>query len=117
MMSEVGVVRKRRSRVEVEALVSEFASSGLKREAFCRHRGLAVATLDKYRRRVLRKPRSGGGNLLPVELVSSTGHDANGCAGRESVLIVELRSGRRIEVRRGFDAETLERLLAVLDRA
>jgi hypothetical protein len=115
-MSEVGVVRRRRSRVEVEALVAEFASSGLKREAFCRQRGLAVATLDKYRRRVLRGPRSGGGTLLPVEVVSSAGRDADGDAGRESVLTVESRSGRRIEVRRGFDAGTLERLLTVLDR-
>ena len=112
----MGVVRRRRSRAEVEALVAEFASSGLTREAFCRQRGLAVATLDKYRRRVLSKPRSAGGPLLAVELVSSTGRDATGEAGRASVLIVESRSGRRIEVRRGFDAGTLERLLTVLDR-
>jgi hypothetical protein len=32
-------------------------------------------------------------------------------------LLVELRNGRRIEVRRGFDAATLERLLTVLDKA
>src|ERR1700675_2912749 len=31
-------------------------------------------------------------------------------------LLVELRSGRRIEVRRGFDAATLESLLTVLDK-
>jgi hypothetical protein len=51
-----------------------------------------------------------------VELVSSPAHDANR-AGRDDVLVVESRSGRRIEVRRGFDAGTLERLLKVLDRA
>jgi hypothetical protein len=33
------------------------------------------------------------------------------------LLVVELRSGRRIEVRQGFDAGMLERLLTVLDRA
>ena len=110
-MSEVGVVRRRRSRAEVEALVAEFASSGLTREAFCRQRGLAVATLDKYRRRVLRKPRSAGGPLLAVELVSSSRNSDGG-----NLLVVELRSGRRIEVRRGFEAGTLERLLTVLDR-
>ena len=115
-MSEAGVVRRRRSRAEIEALVAEFASSGLKREAFCRQRGLAVATLDKYRRRVLRKPRSGVGSLLAVELVASTVRDADGDAGRASVLTVESRSGRLIEVRRGFHAETLERLLTVLNK-
>jgi hypothetical protein len=50
-MSEVGVVRRRHSRAEVEPLLAEFEASGLKREAFCRQRGLALGTLDKYRRR------------------------------------------------------------------
>jgi hypothetical protein len=113
-MSEEGVVRRRRS--QAEALVAEFEASGLMREAFCQQRGLAVGTLDKYRRRVQRGLQSAGGPLVPVELVSSPAHDANR-AGRDDVLVVESRSGRRIEVRRGFDAGTLERLLKVLDRA
>jgi hypothetical protein len=115
-MSEEGVVRRRRSQAEAEALVAEFEASGLMREAFCQQRGLAVGTLDKYRRRVQRGLQSAGGPLVPVELVSSPAHDANR-AGRDDVLVVESRSGRRIEVRRGFDAGTLERLLKVLDRA
>ena len=115
-MSEAGVVRRRRSRAEVDALVAEFEASGLMRAAFCRHRGLAVGTLDKYRRRVQSKPQSGAGTLLPVEVLSSpSGHAES--ESHDGVLTVELRSGRRIEVYRGFDAQTLERLLAVLDRA
>jgi hypothetical protein len=116
-MSEVGEVRKRRSRSEADALVAEFEASGLKREAFCQRRGVAVGTLDKYRQRVGSLRRSSGGRLLPVELVSSTVRDAHSDTGRDSALVVELRSGRRIEVCRGFDAETLERLLTVLDGA
>ena len=115
-MSEAGVVRRRRSRAEVDALVAEFEASGLMRAAFCRHRGLAVGTLDKYRRRVQSKPQPGAGTLLPVEVLSSPSGHANS-ESRDGVLTVELRSGRRIEVYRGFDAQTLERLLAVLDRA
>ena len=115
-MSEAGVMRRRRSRAEVEALVAEFEASGLMRAAFCQERGLAVGTLDKYRRRVQSKPQSGAGTLLPVEVVSSPSRHANSEI-HGSVLTVELRSGRRIEVYRGFDAQTLERLLAVLDRA
>jgi hypothetical protein len=42
-MSEVSVVRRRRSRAKAEALVAEFEASGLRREAFCRQRGLSVA--------------------------------------------------------------------------
>jgi hypothetical protein len=54
--------------------------------------------------------------MLPVEVVWSTAQNPNIDTGRDGVLVVELRSGRRIEVRRGFDAGTLERLLTVLDR-
>ena len=110
-MSEPGAIRRRRSQAEVEALVAEFESSGLLREAFCRQRDLAVGTLDKYRRRV-RGGHSQVGPLCPVELVSSSRS-----LDRDNFLVVELRDGRRIEVCRGFDAGTLERLLAVLDRA
>jgi hypothetical protein len=116
-MSEPGVVRRRRSGVEVERLVSEYEVSGLTRPAFCVDRGLSVAALDKYRRRVHGKRQSRGRSFVPVEVVSSTAQGANRDAGCDGVLFVELRSGRRIEVSRGFDAETLERLLAVLDRA
>jgi hypothetical protein len=55
--------------------------------------------------------------MLPVEVVSSTPQDSNSDAERDGVLVVESRSGRRVEVRRGFDAATLERLLTVLDKA
>jgi hypothetical protein len=113
-MSEAGSVRRRRSRVEVEKLVAEYEASGLTREVFCQQRGLSVVTLDKYRRRVQKWARSGAGPMLPVEVVLSTGSN---CAARGyGVLVVESRSGRRIEVGRGFDAETLERLLKILDK-
>jgi|SRR5579862_355539 hypothetical protein len=115
-MSEAGVVRRRRSQAEAEALVSEFEASGLLREAFCQQRGLAVGTLDKYRRRVHKGQQSSSGSILPVEVVWSPRQNPNRDAGRDGVLVVELRGGRRIEVCRGFDAGTLERLLTVLER-
>jgi hypothetical protein len=99
----------------VEKLVAEYEASGLTRDVFCQQRGLSVVTLDKYRRRVQKWARSGTGPMLPVEMVLSTGSN---CAARGyGVLVIELRSGRRIEVGRGFDAETLERLLTILDEA
>jgi len=45
----VFVVRRRRSRQEVEQLVAEYESSGLSRSEFCRERGLGLSTLDRYR--------------------------------------------------------------------
>ena len=116
-MSEVGVKQRRRSRAEVEALVAEYEASGLKREAFCQQRGMAVGTLDKYRRRAHAGRRSSGGPMLPVEVVWSTSQKPTSDNGHDCVLVVELRSGCRIEVRRGFDAETLQGLLTVLDRS
>ena len=77
---------------------------------------LAVGTLDKYRGRAHKGRQSSGGPMLPVEVVWTTARNANGDSGRDGVLVVESRSGHRIEVRRGFDAGTLERLLTVLDR-
>ena len=115
-MSEL-VVRRRRSRVEAAALVAEFEASGLMREAFCRQRGLAAATLDKYRRQAHGGPRSVAGPMVAVEVVRSPAGETNSDVEGDSAFVVESRSGRRIEVRRGFDAGTLERLLTVLDRA
>lgn len=113
-MSEAGGVRRRRSRSEASALVAEYEASGLTREAFCQERGVAVGTLDKYRRRGHQSQPSSGGPMVPVEVVWS-GRNANDPV-RDSVLVVELRSGHRIEVRRGFDGGTLEHLLRILDR-
>jgi hypothetical protein len=56
-MSEVRVVRRRRSWADAEALGPEFEASGLVREAFCGGEVLAVGTLDKYRWRVHGGPR------------------------------------------------------------
>jgi hypothetical protein len=116
-MSEVGVVRRRRSRSEAAALVEEYEASGLSREGFCRQRGLVVGTLDKYRRLVRDGLRSVAGRMIPVEVAPSPRRETSGDVDEESPFVVRLHGGRRIEVRRGFDAGTLERLLAVLDGA
>ena len=42
-MSEAVSVRKRRGRVEVEKLISEYEASGLTRDGFCQQHGLSVA--------------------------------------------------------------------------
>ena len=115
-MSEVGLVRRRRSRAEAAALVAEYEASGLSRQEFCQQRGLVVGTLDKYRRHVHGGSRSVAGPMIPVEVAPSSRRQPSGDVGEESPFVVESRSGRRIEVHRGFDAGTLERLLTVVDR-
>ena len=55
--------------------------------------------------------------MVAVEVVPSREAEIIRDADQDRAFVVESRSGRRIEVRRGFDAGTLERLLTVLDRA
>jgi len=55
--------------------------------------------------------------MVAVEVVPSREAERVRDVDQDRPFVVESRSGRRIEVRRGFDAGTLERLLTVLDRA
>jgi len=106
---------ERRTREEIRQIVAEFATSGMQQIEFCRSRGISRSTLDRH----LRKQRAqdqgsrAGNRLLAVEVRAASGSSADNNSGG---LVVALMSGRRIEVNRGFDAATLERLLMVLDK-
>jgi hypothetical protein len=73
----------------VEKLVAEYEASGLTWDGYCQQRGLSLAALDKYRRRVQKWGRSGVGPMLLVEAVSSTTQSSNCAAGGDGVLVVE----------------------------
>src|SRR5271157_3754275 len=110
--------RRRRTREEIQQLVAEFLSSGMRRTEFCRSRGLSFGTLNRHlkQQRWKRKSRraSSAGRLVPVELAAGkqpTQHEPS-CG-----LAVVLSGGRRIEVHSDFDANTLERLVGILERA
>ena len=108
-------IKRRRSRAEIQQLMAEFEASGLGRTAFCQQRGLSLSTLARYRKRQEQKAAetAEGKRWLAVEV---SGSAAVAGAERASSLAVVLRDGRRIEVGRGFDAGTLQRLLAVVER-
>jgi len=110
--------RRRRPREEVQQLVAEFVSSGMRRTEFCRSRGLSFGTLDRHlkKQRWRRKSRkaSSAGRLVPVELAASklpTQREPS-CG-----LAVVLSGGRRIEVHPDFVTNTLARLVSALERA
>ena len=121
-------VQHRRSRTEAEQLVEAFESSGLGRGEFCLKHGVALGTLDFWRKRrrqerdkvASKRSRmrnkdvgagvASGSKLVAVELA---GLQENAAGGG---LVVVVSRGRRIEVSRWFDAATLERLLAVLEQ-
>jgi transposase-like protein len=107
---------RRRSRAEVDRLVAEYEASGLRRQEFCAKHGLSPVTLDRYRRRRQQRPETAScsSRFLRVE-VSGAKSAGGGAQGNE--LAVVLGSGRRIEVRRGFDTELLAQLVQVLERA
>ena len=110
-MEENQVVKKRRTRrsgQEVQGLVEEFISGAMKCSEFCRTRGLSPGTLRRHlkgrKQEARQTPR-----LVGVELEQKAAQKAN-------AIEVVLARGRRVEVRPGFDATTLQALIAVLER-
>ena len=108
---------KRRTRAEVQQLVAEFVSSGMRRSEFCQSRGLSFSTLDRHlkkrRWKRRRRPVSSDGRFVKVELAAkkSPTQQEPSCG-----LAVVLPGARRIEVHPDFDANTFERLVRVLER-
>ena len=93
-------------------MVVEYAASGMSRVEFCQKHGLALSTLARYQRRREQGLDEGAGpsRWLAVEL--SGAHPA-GASG----LAVVLKGGRRIEIGRGFDTQTLQQLVSLLEPA
>lgn len=112
----VGRLLRRRSRAEADRLVSEFERSGQRRKEFCAAHGLAVHTLDAWRRRVA---QSGAEEkIVPVEIVAdrvvSAGWGRTGRGAWSGQFRIILAEGLRIEIERGFDTSELRRLIAAL---
>ena len=102
---------RRRSREEADRLAVEWEASGLSQREFCEQRGVPLKTLARYLTRYRREQTGDNqkSQWVAVEVAAKRGDPGE--------LSVVLRGGRRIEVRRGFDGETLGRLIAVLERA
>ena len=102
---------------EVEQLVAEFVSSGMRRSEFCQSRGLSFSTLDRHlkkrRWKRRRRPVSPTGRLLKVALAAKKSPTPGAAT---SGLAVVLPGGRRIEVHPDFDTNTFERLVNALER-
>ncbi|HMG01764.1 MAG TPA: hypothetical protein VK596_01450 [Edaphobacter sp.] len=113
--SVVVQVRRRRSRVEADGLVLEFEQSGLTRKAFCQRHGIAQHTLDYYRHQRRSRQGAGSGLIVPVELLEPGMASVGTSISGRAPLAVVLTSGRRIEVKDGFDAGLLKKLVAVLE--
>ena len=102
--------RRHRSRAEADQLASEYEASGLSREAFCKQQDMPLKTLARYVARY-RKQKADGKEPRRWVAVEVAGHSGGG-----SELAVLLSSGRRVEVKRGFDSGTLRQLVTVLEQ-
>jgi hypothetical protein len=103
--------RRHRSRAEADDLAAEYEASGLSREEFCRQKDVPLKTLARFVTRY-RKQKAAGN--APQRWVAVEVAGRNGCGSELAVL---LTGGRRIEVKRGFDGDTLRQLVAVLEQA
>lgn len=102
--------RRHRSRAEAEQLAAEFEAGTLTRQAFCERHGISLNSLARYVGRYRQKTAqpSDGQAWVALEIADP--------AQTAAELTVVLARGRRIEVGRGFDAPTLQRLVSALDR-
>jgi hypothetical protein len=113
--SQEGKVRKRRSRQEIGRLVTEFEASGLRQVEFCNNHGLALSTLQRGLKRRRREAGWQGECERLVEEKVARSRGGGGSAESSCALEVLLDKGRRIEVRRDFDAATLTRLIRTIE--
>ncbi len=93
-------------------MVLAFERSGLSRREFCEQSGIAMPTLDWYRRRV--RARRNSPNLVPVKLVKiskTAAPPAVGGAGDGFALV--LSNGCRIESGWNFSDAAMSRLIRI----
>ena len=97
-------------------VVWRYRASGRTRKEFAAEAGIPVTTLDYYIRRVNRSSAAeqiSASRILPVHVVPAE-QEMFVSAARGGLLVC-LANGLAVEVRRGFDAELLCEVLAVLE--
>jgi len=104
----------RRSRQEWERLVRGWERSGLSQQAYCERRGISVASLQRWRRLLAPGTRTESPVAAPApEFVPVTLVDDVPAAEAADLTLV-LADGRRLEIGPRCPAETLKRVLGVL---
>ena len=88
-------------------MVAEYERSGLSRRSFCERAGVAVSTLDYWRRQVREGSRA---RIVPVKIEAA---EAAMGAGRCAGFRLSLPNGVRIEGGWEFPEQGMERLLRV----
>ena len=86
-----------------------FEWSGLTRQQFCAGNQVAANTFNRYMQRYggRGEKNTSEQRLVPVEIVDAVAVQAK--------VVVVLPRGRRVEVARGFDVQTLRQVVAALE--
>ena len=108
-------------------VLAEWGKGGLTQAAFCRERGLSVATFRWWKRDLALRDaeragegrpkdhrdasRSGAAGFLPLRVVGAGEAQRDGHDGLEVVLV----SGRRVRVGSGVNTELLTKVVTVLE--
>ena len=98
----------------MEEIVIDFERSGLKRGEYCARRGIAIPTLDWYRRR-MGSSRSSP-NFVPVK-ITRTATPASTGGGTQDGFTLVLGNGRRIETSWNFSDDAIARLIRIAEAA
>jgi len=92
------------------------ALSGLSIAGYCRHEGLSTSGYHWWKRRLKARDASGASETLAVAAAFAEVAVARSVSEAGPALEVVVRGGRAIRIGPGFDAETLVRVLDVLER-
>ena len=93
-------------------MLARYERSGLAQKAFCLRHGVALSTLQYWRRRARDKDQEPTPSFVEIPQVSGIA----GVRSVEAAVFIELPGGVRLEVPVGTDAQWLSGLLRAMGR-
>ena len=102
----------RRGVAERRRLLTRYERSGLSQKAFCQRHGVALSTLQYWRRRARDTDQEPTPTFVEIPQVTGTA----GVRSVEAAVFIELPGGVRLEVPAGTDAQWLSGLLRAMGR-
>jgi len=110
--SPKGRRNQRRGVAERRQLLNRYECSGLSQKAFCQRHGVALSTLQYWRRRARDTDQEPTPTFVEIPQVTGTA----GVRSVEAAVFIELPGGVRLEVPAGTDAQWLSGLVRSMGR-
>ena len=93
-------------------MLDRYERSGLSQKAFCQRHGVALSTLQYWRRRARDTNQAPTPSFVEIPQVSGMSRSLS----NEAAVIIELPGGVRFEIPTGTDAQWLSGLLRAIGR-